>query len=144
MRLAIGSDHRGLAVKQRVMELVKQSGHTCEDFGTYTEKSVNYPEIAKKVGSAVASGRFDRGILVCGTGIGMCIAANKVKGIRAAMAFNTFSACRARQHNDANVLCLGGENDQSQLPEIISAFLTCDFEGGHHQQRIEMIKEMES
>jgi len=143
MRLAIGSDHRGLAVKQKVMELGKQEGHTFEDFGAYTEQSVNYPEIAKKVGFAVASGKFDRGILICGTGIGMCIAANKVKGIRAAMAFNTFSACRARQHNDANVLCLGAENDQSQLPDMINAFLTCQFEGGHHQRRIEMIKEME-
>jgi ribose 5-phosphate isomerase B len=143
MRLAIGSDHRGLAVKNRVAELLKQAGHTCEDFGVYTEERADYPQIAKKVGQAVASGKFERGILVCGTGIGMCMAANKVKGIRAAMAFNTFSAQRARQHNDANILCLGGENDQSQLPEMINAFLTCEFEGGRHQQRLDMIKEME-
>jgi ribose 5-phosphate isomerase B len=143
MRLAIGSDHRGLALKNRVAEMLKQAGHTYEDFGVYTEERADYPQIAKKVGQAVASGKFERGILVCGTGIGMCIVANKVKGIRAAMAFNTFSACRARQHNDANILCLGGENDQSQLPEMIDAFLICKFEGGRHIQRLDMIKEME-
>ena len=143
MRLAIGSDHRGLAVKNRVAEMLKQAGHTYEDFGVYTEERADYPPIAKKVGQAVASGKFERGILACGTGIGMCIAANKVKGIRAAMAFNTFSSQRARQHNDANILCLGGENDQSQLPEMINAFLTTKFEGERHQQRLDMIKEME-
>jgi len=143
MRLAIGSDHRGLAVKNRVAEMLKQAGHTYEDFGVYTEERADYPQIAKKVGQAVASGKFERGILVCGTGIGMCMAANKVKGIRAAMAFNTFSASRARQHNDANILCLGGENDQSQLPEMINAFLTTKFEGGQHIQRLQMIKDME-
>ena len=143
MRLAIGSDHRGLALKNRVAEMLKQAGHTYEDFGVFTEERADYPQIAKKVGQAVASGKFERGILVCGTGIGMCMAANKVKGIRAAMAFNTFTAQRARQHNDANILCLGGENDQSQLPEMINAFLNTKFEGGRHQQRVDMIKEME-
>jgi ribose 5-phosphate isomerase B len=143
MRLAIGSDHRGLALKNRVAEMLKKDGHTYEDFGVFTEERADYPQIAKKVGQAVASGKFERGILVCGTGIGMCIVANKVKGIRAAMAFNTFTAQRARQHNDANILCLGGENDQSQLPEMINAFLTAKFEGGQHIQRLQMIKEME-
>lgn len=144
MRIAVGSDHRGLELKQRVIGLLKAAGHTYEDFGVYTEERADYPQIAKKVGQAVASGNFERGILVCGTGIGMCIAANKVHGIRAATAFNNFSACRARQHNDANILCLGGENDQSQIPEIVSSFLTCEFEGGRHQERLNMIKEMES
>ncbi|HEX9897135.1 MAG TPA: ribose 5-phosphate isomerase B [Dehalococcoidales bacterium] len=143
MRLAIGSDHRGLALKNRAAEMLKKAGHTYEDFGVFTEERADYPQIAKKVGQAVAGGKFERGILVCGTGIGMCMAANKVKGIRAAMAFNTFSASRARQHNDANILCLGGENDQSQLPEMINAFLTTKFEGGQHIQRLQMIKEME-
>jgi len=143
MRLAIGSDHRGLTVKNKVAELLKKAGHTYEDFGVFTEERADYPQIAKKVGQVVASGKFERGILVCGTGIGMCMAANKVKGIRAAMAFNTFTAQRARQHNDANILCLGGENDQSQLPEMLNAFLTIKFEGGQHIQRLQMIKEME-
>jgi ribose 5-phosphate isomerase B len=143
MRLAIGSDHRGLELKQRVIELLKEAGHSYEDFGTFTTERVDYPAIAKKVGEAVVKGGFERGILICGTGIGMCIAANKVKGIRAAMAFNVFSACRARQHNDANILCLGAENDQSQLTEMVNSFLTCKFEGGRHQQRIDMLTEME-
>jgi ribose 5-phosphate isomerase B len=143
MRLAIGSDHRGLALKQRIIGLLKDAGHTCEDFGTYTEERVDYPEIAQKVGKAVTGGKAERGILICGTGIGMCMAANKVKGIRAYTAFNVFSACRGRQHNDANILCLGAENDQSQLPEIVNSFLTCEFEGGRHQQRIDMLRQME-
>lgn len=144
MRIAVGSDHRGLALKKQVIELVQTGGHAVDDLGVYTEDRADYPLVARKVGQAVAEGRADRGILVCGTGIGMCIAANKVRDIRAAMAYNTFSACRARQHNDANVLCLGAENDQSQVPEMVNAFLTCDFEGGRHTDRVRMIREMES
>jgi ribose 5-phosphate isomerase B len=143
MRLAIGSDHRGLALKNKVVELLRKAGHMYEDLGVYTEERADYPQIAKKVGEAVASGKFERGILVCGTGIGMCMAANKIKGIRAAMAFNIFTAQRARQHNDANILCLGSENDQSQIPEIISTFLNTRFEGGRHIDRIQMINDME-
>jgi len=144
MRIAVGSDHRGLALKNKVIDLVQTAGHAVDDLGVFTEDRADYPLIARKVGQAVAAGQADRGILVCGTGIGMCIAANKVKGIRAAMAFNTFSACRARQHNDANVLCLGAENDQTQVPEMVNVFLTCDFEGGRHTDRVKMIREMES
>ena len=143
MRLVIGSDHRGLQLKKRVIELVQNAGHTIEDYGAYTEERVDYPDIAKKVGDAVVKGTFDRGILICGTGIGMCIASNKVKGIRAALAFNEFTACRGRQHNDANIMCLGAENDQSELPKMVQAFLDCKFEGGRHQQRVEMLREME-
>ena len=144
MRLAIGSDHRGLRLKIRVEELLKAEGYTYEDFGVFTEERADYPLIAQKVGEAVSSGKFDRGILVCGTGIGMCIAANKVKGIRAATAFNAFSAERARMHNDANILCLGGENDQSELKEMVNAFLKTEFEGGRYQERVDMLKEMEN
>jgi ribose 5-phosphate isomerase B len=143
MRIAIGSDHRGLVLKQRVIKLLTEAGQEYKDFGAFTEERVDYPLIAGKVGKAIISGKFERGILICGTGIGMCIAANKVKGIRAAMVFNEFTACRARQHNDANILCLGAENDQSQLPEIIKTFLTCQFEGGRHQKRVEMLRKME-
>ncbi len=143
MRFAVGSDHRGLALRQRVMDLLKEAGQEYKDFGAFTAERVDYPNIAEKVGKEVASGKFERGILICGTGIGMCMAANKVKGIRAAMVLNEFTACRARQHNDANVLCLGSENDQSQLKEIVKAFLTCQFEGGRHQERVEMLKKME-
>lgn len=143
MRIAIGSDHRGLTLKKRVIDLLIEAGHEYKDFGAYTEDRVDYPEIAEKVGKAVISGDFKRGILICGTGIGMSMAANKIKGIRAALAFNEFTACRARQHNDANILCLGAEHDQSQLKEMVNAFLTCEFEGGRHQERVEMLGKME-
>ena len=107
MRIAIGCDHRGLDLKQFIIKLLSQTEHSYEDFGGYTAEPVDYPDIARKVAEAVAGGDFDRGILICDTGIGMCIAANKVKGIRAALCYDAFSARRARQHNDANVLCLG-------------------------------------
>ena len=124
MHIAIGSDHRGLDLKQRVMKLVTEAGQEYKDFGAYSEARVDYPNIAEAVGKAVVSGKYELGILICGTGIGMSIAANKVKGIRAALALNEFMACRARQHNDANILCLGAENDNSKLPQMIKTFLT--------------------
>jgi ribose 5-phosphate isomerase B len=144
MHIAIGCDHRGLALKQRVIKLLIEAGHEYQDFGAFTEERIDYPNIAEAVSRAVVAGEFERGILICGTGIGMCMAANKVKGIRAAMAFNEFTACRGRQHNDANILCLGSENDQSQLPEMVKAFLTCEFEGGRHTERVEMLKKIEN
>jgi len=142
VRIAIGCDHRGLALKQFVIGLVTEAGHTCEDLGCDTAYPVDYPDIAKKVAEAVARGDFDRGILICSTGIGMSIAANKVGGIRAALCHDTFGACRARQHNNANVLCLGAEG-QSQIAEIVDAFLTCEFEGDRHQRRLDKITAME-
>ena len=144
MKLAIGSDHRGLDLKQRVIKLVTEAGHEYKDFGAYSETSVDYPNIAEAVGKAVVAGKYDKGILICDTGIGMCIAANKVKGIRAALALNEFMACRSRQHNDANILCLGASNDDSQLAQMVKAFLTCEFEGGRHVQRVEEMKKMEN
>jgi len=146
MRIAIGCDHRGLNLKQSVMELIAGAEHGCEDFGCYTTDSVDYPDIARKVAGAVAGGDFERGILICGTGIGMSIAANKVKGIRAALCHDTFGARRARQHNDANILCLraGGEQGQELVAEIVDAFLTGEFEGGRHQRRVDKIRAMES
>ena len=143
MRIAIGGDHRGLALKQSIIKLIAEAGHSYEDFGSYTADSVDYPDIAKKVAEAVAKGSFERGILICDTGIGMCIAANKVKGIRAALCHDAFSARRARQHNDANVLCLGVEGGQDAVREILEVFLITDFEGGRHQRRVDKIKAME-
>jgi len=145
MRIAIGCDHRGLNLKQSVIKLITEAGHSYEDFGCYTTDSVDYPDIAQKVGEAVAKGDFECGILICGTGIGMSIAANKVKGIRAALCHNVFSATLTRQHNDANILCLGAEKGQLQEPvsEIVNAFLTTEFEGGRHQRRVDKIKAME-
>jgi ribose 5-phosphate isomerase B len=118
-------------------------GHSYEDFGSYTTDPVDYPDIAQKVAEAVARGDFDCGILVCDTGIGMSIAANKVKGIRAALCHNAFSARRARQHNDANILCLGTEEAPDTVRETVEAFLTSHFEGGRHLQRLNKITAME-
>jgi len=143
MRIAVGCDHRGLKLKQFVMKLITEAKHSYEDLGCYTTESVDYPDIAQKVGEAVASSGFECGILICGTGIGMSIAANKVKGIRAALCHDAFSACRARQHNNANILCLGAEEEQEPVPEIVDSFLTCEFEGGKHQRRVDKIRDME-
>lgn len=143
MRIAIGCDHRGLKLKQLAIKSITETGHSYEDSGCYTEESVDYPDIAKKVAEAVAEGHFDRGILICGTGIGMSIAANKVRGIRAALCYNAFSIRRARQHNDANILCLAAEEGRARVPAIIEIFLTTEFEGGRHQMRLNKISNME-
>ena len=143
MHIAIGCDHRGLNLKQFVMKLLIEMGYIYEDFGSYTTDSVDYPDIAKKVAEAVATGNFEQGILICDTGIGMSIAANKVKGIRAALCHDAFSAQRARRHNDANILCLGMGEEQDIIPEIVEAYLTSEFEGGRHVPRLDKIKAME-
>ncbi len=143
MRIAIGCDHRGLDIKKLIMRLVTEAGHEISDLGTYTTVSVDYPDIAKEVAGAVARGDFDQGILVCNTGIGVSMAANKVKGVRAALCCDAFMACRARQHNDANILCLGTELAPEVLADIITTYLTTDFEGGRHLRRVNKIKAME-
>ena len=143
MIIAIGCDHRGLNLKQFIIKLVTEMGHNCEDFGGYTTDSVDYPDIAKKVAEAVARGDFEHGILICDTGIGMSIAANKVRGIRAALCHDAFSARRARRHNDANILCLAAAEGQGAVGEIVDTFLTTEFEGGRHEQRLNKIRAME-
>ena len=145
MRIAIGCDHWGVDFKKSVIKVLTDAGHSYEDFGCYNTDSVDYPDIAKKVGEAVARGDFERGILICNNGIGMSMAANKVKGIRAALCYTVFNARRTRQHNDANVLCLGAGEEQVQEPvsEIVNAFLTAEFEGGRHQRRVDKIRDME-
>jgi ribose 5-phosphate isomerase B len=143
VRIVIGSDHRGLDCKQSVIRLITEAGHSCEDKGSYTTDPVDYPDIARKVAGAVASGDFDYGVLICGTGIGMSIAANKVRGIRAALCCDVFRATRARQHNDANVLCLAAEGDQEVVAGIVETFLNTPFEGGRHQLRLDKIVAME-
>ena len=143
MRIAIGCDHRGFELKQLVIKLLTDAGHSYEDFGCPTCDPVDYPDIAGKVAGAVAKGGFDRGILICGTGIGMCIAANKVKGIRAALCHNSFTARRARQHNDAHICCLAAEEGKARVPAIIETFLATEFEGGRHQNRLDKIREIE-
>jgi ribose 5-phosphate isomerase B len=143
VRIAIGADHRGLELKQFIIKLLTQMGHSYEDLGTYTAEPVDYPDIAQRVAEKVAVGDFERGILICDTGIGVCIAANKVRGVRAAQTYDVFGARRARQHNDANILCLGAREGQDAVPEIVETFLTTQFEGGRHQKRVDKIKAME-
>lgn len=144
MKIAIGCDHRGIEFKKSVITTVEQAGHTIKDFGSYTEDAVDYPDIAKEVGDAVVSGEYARGILICGTGIGMSIAANKVKGIRAALCHNDFCALRSRQHNNANILCMGSEIVKEGMPAIVNTFLSTEFEGGRHQRRVDKMTDMES
>jgi ribose 5-phosphate isomerase B len=146
MRIALGCDHRGLQLKQMIMNLLTDIGHTHKDFGCYYDTTrVDYPDFAQKVAEAVAAGEFDRGILVCGSGIGMCMAANKIKGIRAAICHDSFSARRSRQHTDANILCLGQDIVGQELAsDIVQSFLSAEFEGGRHAERVEKIRSLES
>ena len=143
MHIAIGCDHRGLDLKKSIIKLIVEAEHSYNDFGCYSSDPVDYPDIAKKVAEAVAGGDFNCGILICDAGIGMSIAANKVRGIRAALCYNTFAAFRARRHNDANILCLAEEGEKESIPEIIMTFLATDFEGGRHQRRLDKITDME-
>jgi len=145
VRIALGCDHRGLKLKQAIMSLLTDLGHDYEDFGCYSGDPVDYPDIAKQVAEAVASGKFDHGILICGSGVGMSIAANKIKGIRAALCCNTFVAERARRHNDANVLCLGEDIlERTSALEVVKVYLSTAFEGGRHLRRLEKIRGLEA
>jgi len=144
VRIAIGSDHRGFGLKEIVKELLGELGHEWIDFGCQGEDPVDYPDIAGPVGEGVAAGEYQRGILICGNGVGMSIAANKVKGIRAALCQNAFTARLARRHNNVNVLCLGAWCIGRGLAEdIVRVFLSEDFEGGRHVRRLEKIRAME-
>lgn len=145
MKVALGCDHRGLRLKEEIMDFLVTAGYGYEDFGCYDPTPVDYPDITVRVCGEVLSGRFQRGVLVCSTGIGMSIAANKIKGIRAALCCDIFSATRARQHNDANVLVLGGEViGVGVAREIVNVFLTTEFEGGRHLRRLEKVRCLEA
>jgi len=145
VRIALGCDHRGLKLKQVIIGLLDELGHDYQDFGGYNTDPVDYPDIAKQVAEAVASGEFDQGILICSSGIGMSIAANKVRGIRAALCCTTFGAERARRHNDANVLCLGQDTlDRASALDIVRVYLSTTFEGGRHLRRLEKIRGLEA
>ncbi len=144
MRIAIGSDHGGYRLKETIKVFFDEIGLHYQDFGTVDEESVDYPDFAQKVAAAVAAGEYDRGIVVCGTGIGVAIAANKVRGIRAALCHDVFSAKASREHNDANVLTLGQRVIGPGLAlEIVKAWLKADFAGGRHQRRVDKIKAIE-
>ena len=143
-RIALGADHAGFHVKEIIKKYLADSGYRVDDLGTSSDESVDYPVFARAVAERVAAGQSDFGVLACGTGIGMAIAANKVTGIRAATAHDAMTARLAREHNDANVLTLGGRVlDDSQAVEVVQTFLTTQFAGGRHQRRIDEITEMD-
>ena len=144
MRIAIGSDHAGWKLKQYLIAFLAESGHMHNDFGCYSEDSCDYPDVAQVVSEAVAQGQYDRGILICNTGNGMCMTANKVNGIRAVLCHDSRTGRLAREHNDANVLCLGqGTVDAPLAREITHLFLTTGFAGERHARRIGKIAAME-
>ncbi len=139
-RIAIGCDHGGLEMKQDLAQELKSWGWVVEDCGCHTPQSVDYPDFAHAVAGKVVAGDAELGLLVCGTGIGISIAANKIKGIRAALCADSFSAEMARRHNDANIICLGGRVLGPELAKaILAAFLEASFEGGRHQRRLDKI-----
>lgn len=143
MKIAIACDHGGFELKNAIIDKIN-SDNEVRDFGCYSEESVDYIDYAKAVAEAVAKGDFDKGILVCGTGIGMSIAANKVKGIRAACCSEAFSAEMTRRHNDSNILCLGGRVVSIEKGiELAELFLSTEFEGGRHERRVSKITALE-
>ena len=145
MHIALGCDHRGLNLKRLIMDAIAKRGDQYHDFGCHDASSVDYPDIAREVARAVARGEYPLGILVCSSGIGMSIAANKVKGVRAAVCHNAFTARRAREHNDANVLCLGEDVVGPGLAiEAVQAFLDTEFAGGRHARRVGKMRDLEA
>lgn len=144
MRISIGSDHRGHQVKARLIQMLTQWGHEVRDEGTLGPQSVDYPDFAAIVAGRVSNDEADRGILICGTGIGMSIAANKFRGVRAAPCNDEFSAEMCRRHNDVNVLCLSADMvGESRLSNIVKIWVNTEFEGGRHARRIAKISELE-
>lgn len=144
MRIALGSDHVGLELKQYIKSYLEEKGIECVDVGCYSAERTHYPEYAKKVGEEVVEGRCDLGMLFCGTGVGMSIAANKVKGIRCVVCSEPYSAQMARQHNNANVLALGSRVVGIELAKmIVDAWLNAKYEGGRHGIRVDMIAALE-
>lgn len=145
MKVAIGCDHAALDLKKHIIGLLAELGMQVQDFGTHSTESMDYPDVARPVSEAVARGEFDRGILICGTGIGMSIAANKVRGIRAALAHDTFSARATREHNDSNVLCLGARVIGPGLAgDIVRVWLATEFTAGRHTRRLAKISDIEN
>jgi ribose 5-phosphate isomerase B len=143
-RIALGADHAGFRMKETLKTFLQGEGYPCEDMGTSSEESVDYPDFARAVGERVALGQSDLGVLVCGTGIGMAIAANKVEGVRAAEVFSAETARLSREHNNANVIALGARlvND-ADAEAMVREFLSAQFLGGRHQQRVDKIMQMD-
>ena len=144
MKLAIGSDHVGLELKPIIIDYLKELGHEVEDFGPYTAERTDYPVYGKKVAEEVVSGNFDLGILICGTGVGISIAANKVNGIRAVVCSDCYTAKLSRLHNDSNIWSLGARVVGKDLAKmIVEIWLETPYEGGRHQKRLDLIAEIE-
>ena len=145
LRIAIGSDHAGYHLKEELADHLREAGHDVEDLGTHSEESVDYPDFGALVARTVVAGKADYGVCVCGTGIGIGIAANKVPGVRAATVHDVTSARLSREHNDANVVCVGARLTGPQAAaDAIDAFLGAEFEGGRHQRRIDRISSIEA
>ncbi len=144
MKIAVACDHAGLQLKNVLIEEMQKEGYEVKDFGTYTEESCDYPDYVIPTAKAVANGGFDRGVVVCGTGLGVSMTANKVHGIRCAVCHDTFSAKATRQHNDANMLAMGQRVVGTGVAlEVLKAFLETDYEGGRHQRRIDKMMALE-
>jgi ribose 5-phosphate isomerase B len=144
MRIAVGSDHRGFPVKERILELLRRLDQEAIDIGTKDSESVDYPDFAAVVAQMVSKGEVDRGILICGTGIGMCIVANKFPGVRAAPCHDDLSAEMSRRHNDLNVLCLSADMlGERLIDRMVEIWIKTEFEGGRHARRVEKIGEIE-
>lgn len=144
MRIALGSDHAGFALKEKVREYLRSKGLEVEDYGTGDTQRVDYPDFAEKVAAQVSAKQADYGVLVCGTGIGMMLAANKVPGIRATVANDTVSARMAREHNNANVLTMGGRMiDESTMHQVVDTWLSTSFAGGRHELRVQKINKID-
>ena len=145
MRIAVGSDHRGVEMRGRLVELLLRLGQEVVDIGCHGLVPVDYPDIAAEVGRKVSRGEVDRGILICGSGLGMCIAANKIKGVRAAPCYDDVTAELSRRHNDLNVLCLSGDMLGDRLVDrLVDIWLNTPFDGGRHARRLAKISKMES
>lgn len=144
MRLAIGCDHVGVELKEHIKQYLIKQGHEITDFGTDSKERTDYPIYGEKVAKAVSRGEYDRGILICGTGVGISLAANKVKGIRAAVCSEPYTARLSREHNNANIIAFGARVIGVGTAEmIVDAFLLAEYEGGRHQKRLDMIAEIE-
>ena len=144
MKIAIGCDHGGIALKPAVLKRLEERGIDVEDYGTFSEESVDYPDYALKVAEAVKDGKADCGILLCGTGIGIGIAANKVPGIRCALVSDSFSAKACKEHNNANIISMGGRvTDSEKAVAMLDAWLDAEYQGGRHQNRLDKITAIE-
>jgi ribose 5-phosphate isomerase B len=145
MKIVIGSDHRGVEIKRRLLDQLRSAGNDVLDVGSDSAESVDYPDYAYEVAKRVGKGEMERGLLICGTGTGMCIAANKVRGVRAASCQDVLTAEMSRRHNDANVLCLSADLvGEEQMTKMIRLFLETPFDGGRHARRVEKIAKIEA